>query len=844
MTSLLNNQDTLNSNMVKQASHINSHLNKQRAHQELISGGSIKAPFIGQDLINVSNGARKMLETVLKNCDLHAVPATKDEYYHLQKILMENEDLSQTNVARMIRSLSEQLKYDLKLQQLVVKELGFDQQTRIFHTQEVEAVQHPDEPDNDIGYIKLSTFLEKFAQIFDITQQFGQKSLKNVMGSQESHKTQNNETFISPVCSQQQINEARQLELIQITSVFDDQQSRYQQSKQEIFDTTQNRWENQKQSKNDMDDCYDLLAHENLEVIQNQNISATNYHHPLQFLSNQSKNRYPQHSGLMDMINNIHGQKQQTHQANPSKNCSITPNTQFNNNNNLGIMGSQTRYHSSQYSTQLQQQQQHQITHQPVQQPDFNKNLLDYQPLQQYKLFANNSLLSANNSVMNTPINHKDLQNNLYPNHSTFKPKSSAKLLFGQNNPNQSPKYLPHSFSNIQTREFSNAKTLFHSENKQLQQSPMIQKQILGQKQRAQYNVESLERQVNQQQHEDVFTTPVNKRIKSEKVYSSNFKNTSSAIDDLAGESSSESEIEKNDGEINDNVSSASRKKRGLKILSVKVQELVYKKQQTTYKDVANELIKQLRDNKNKIPNLEGIDNEDSLEGLEDDDYLSDESPNKRGDQASSSSQQKWEKNVRRRVYDALNVLYAAGVLKKEGKHVSCDNKVLQLTNKLKDPSLSNNKQIAAKCQQQDLKMMQHIEQLKFQVQQIENRVEQKREVLFDQYKHFISYKNLIHRNKQDKDKGCYDPNKSVSLPFILVSTKDCPDNEVEISFGEQNKSLNIAMKKPMKCIGDADTLIKLEMYKVSQKWVEQVIPDSIPILKSLNEKQRYEILA
>lgn len=66
--------------------------------------------------------------------------------------------------------------------------------------------------------------------------------------------------------------------------------------------------------------------------------------------------------------------------------------------------------------------------------------------------------------------------------------------------------------------------------------------------------------------------------MKSEKVYSSNFKNTSSAIDDLAGESSSESEIEKNEGEINDNVSSASRKKRGLKILSVKVQELVYKK--------------------------------------------------------------------------------------------------------------------------------------------------------------------------------------------------------------------------------------------------------------------------
>lgn len=33
------------------------------------------------------------------------------------------------------------------------------------------------------------------------------------------------------------------------------------------------------------------------------------------------------------------------------------------------------------------------------------------------------------------------------------------------------------------------------------------------------------------------------------------------------------------------------RKMRGLKILSVKVQELVQKKPSTTYKDVANELI-------------------------------------------------------------------------------------------------------------------------------------------------------------------------------------------------------------------------------------------------------------
>lgn len=35
-------------------------------------------------------------------------------------------------------------------------------------------------------------------------------------------------------------------------------------------------------------------------------------------------------------------------------------------------------------------------------------------------------------------------------------------------------------------------------------------------------------------------------------------------------------------------------------------------------------------------------------------------------------------------MYDALNVLYAAGVLRKGGKHVSCDPDVLEMTRAIK----------------------------------------------------------------------------------------------------------------------------------------------------------------
>lgn len=78
---------------------------------------------------------------------------------------------------------------------------------------------------------------------------------------------------------------------------------------------------------------------------------------------------------------------------------------------------------------------------------------------------------------------------------------------------------------------------------------------------------------------------------------------------------------------------------RGLKILSVKVQELVEKKQKTTYKDVANELIKQLRENKKNKDELSGLDGDESSDV--DDEYMSDESPNKKnnlkGDDVSTS---------------------------------------------------------------------------------------------------------------------------------------------------------------------------------------------------------------
>ena len=68
-----------------------------------------------------------------------------------------------------------------------------------------------------------------------------------------------------------------------------------------------------------------------------------------------------------------------------------------------------------------------------------------------------------------------------------------------------------------------------------------------------------------------------------------------------------------------------------------------------------------------------GINEENDEYDIEDEDesYNPQISKKNRGDK--KNQLQRWEKNVRRRVYDALNVLYASGVLRKEGKHVFCD---------------------------------------------------------------------------------------------------------------------------------------------------------------------------
>ena len=102
----------------------------------------------------------------------------------------------------------------------------------------------------------------------------------------------------------------------------------------------------------------------------------------------------------------------------------------------------------------------------------------------------------------------------------------------------------------------------------------------------------------------------------------------------------------------------------GLKELSLKVMEQVIKDEKTTYSMVANQLIEILKQNTSIYNSYFGDEPDDledgsDKEGIEGSDMLSNQLEFSRR-----------EKNIKRRVYDALNVQFAAGVLTKDGRFI------------------------------------------------------------------------------------------------------------------------------------------------------------------------------
>ncbi|XP_039069052.1 transcription factor-like protein DPB isoform X3 [Hibiscus syriacus] len=160
---------------------------------------------------------------------------------------------------------------------------------------------------------------------------------------------------------------------------------------------------------------------------------------------------------------------------------------------------------------------------------------------------------------------------------------------------------------------------------------------------------------------------------------------------------------------------------RGLRQFSMKVCEKVESKGRTTYNEVADELVAEFSDPGSSVASPDQYD----------------------------------EKNIRRRVYDALNVLMAMDIISKDKKEIQWKG--------LPRTSLSD------------------IEDLKTERLGLRSRIEKKASYLHELEEQFVGLQNLIQRNEQSYSSG-NGPSGGVALPFILVQTRPHATVEVEIS--------------------------------------------------------------
>ncbi|XP_057815404.1 transcription factor-like protein DPB isoform X1 [Cryptomeria japonica] len=162
---------------------------------------------------------------------------------------------------------------------------------------------------------------------------------------------------------------------------------------------------------------------------------------------------------------------------------------------------------------------------------------------------------------------------------------------------------------------------------------------------------------------------------------------------------------------------------RGLRQFSMKVCEKVESKGRTTYNEVADELVAEFAN-----PNSALV---------------------------SPDQQQYDEKNIRRRVYDALNVLMAMDIISKDKKEIQWKGL----------PSTSPN----------------DLEQLKADRLDVRSRIDKKMAYLQELEEQIIGLQNLVQRNEHLHVSGNTSSGE-MYLPFILVQTRPHATVEVEIS--------------------------------------------------------------
>ncbi|RNA18451.1 transcription factor Dp-1 isoform X1 [Brachionus plicatilis] len=189
---------------------------------------------------------------------------------------------------------------------------------------------------------------------------------------------------------------------------------------------------------------------------------------------------------------------------------------------------------------------------------------------------------------------------------------------------------------------------------------------------------------------------------------------------------------------------------KGLRHFSMKVCEKVKQKNITTYNQVAEELVSEYCQNQSSNGQSSSIQN----------DFLSYD-----------------QKNVRRRVYDALNVLMAMNIISKEKKEIRWIGLPCNTKQECNDLEIDRSKRL--------------------------DRIEQKSQTLKNLILEHIAIKSLIERNKMQSE------NKSkIELPFVAL----CTDNKtaIDLNITNDRKEYSIQLDNTFEISSDIDILKRL----------------------------------
>eukprot|EP00548_Thalassiothrix_antarctica_P006334 CAMPEP_0194142830 /NCGR_PEP_ID=MMETSP0152-20130528/12037_1 /TAXON_ID=1049557 /ORGANISM="Thalassiothrix antarctica, Strain L6-D1" /LENGTH=335 /DNA_ID=CAMNT_0038841933 /DNA_START=127 /DNA_END=1134 /DNA_ORIENTATION=- len=207
---------------------------------------------------------------------------------------------------------------------------------------------------------------------------------------------------------------------------------------------------------------------------------------------------------------------------------------------------------------------------------------------------------------------------------------------------------------------------------------------------------------------------------------------------------------------------------KGLRHFSMKVCRKVEEKGKTTYNEVADELVREVL--------AERSENE----------------PRGKYD----------EKNIRRRVYDALNVLMAMDIISKEKKEIRWKGL----------PTNAHH----------DLDMLQ--KEGKFREKEVRRKRESLRELLVQQ----VCFRNLVEHNRKrtpssNEDSGSGGNDEKIPLPFIVVNTHNSAVIQCEMSPDRTDVMFDFSL--PFEINDDNTILKRLQMDKATLPVLQEMLP-------------------